>query len=154
MDNKRQLSNVERQDEIWRFVQTGHRVTVADLCEQFSASKATARRDLGALVEQKTIQRLHGGAIAGCQPPPELPALQRSSEQADEKKRIGLAAANLVIVRSIDPEHGLTNDHLPETMTDRAILGIGREVVIVADTATPPDFADVLASKGIRVLTV
>jgi DeoR/GlpR family transcriptional regulator of sugar metabolism len=29
-------------------------------------------------------------------------------------------------IRSVDPEHGLTNDHLPETMTDRAILGIGR----------------------------
>lgn len=36
-------------------------------------------------------------------------------------------------IRSIHPEHGLTNDYLPETMTDRAILRISREVIVVAD---------------------
>jgi DeoR/GlpR family transcriptional regulator of sugar metabolism len=35
--------------------------------------------------------------------------------------------------RSISLEHGLTNDYLQETLTDRAILKIGREVIIVAD---------------------
>jgi len=259
MDNRRQLSNVERQEEIWRFIQDQQRITVTDICEQFLVSEATARRDLDALVEQRRIQRVHGGAIPLRQPPPELPALLRSSKQPDDKRGIGIAAANLVLegdtvflgggttvlevarqlrsrlnltvitnsllilntlsdvpgitlvclggmlrhgegsfighlaeqslselradkviigIRSIDPEYGLTNDHLPETMTDRAILGIGREVIIVADhtkcgcvstslvapvtaihtlvtdTAAPPDFVESLRSKGIRVLTV
>ncbi len=35
--------------------------------------------------------------------------------------------------RGISLEHGLTNDYLPETLTDRAILKIGREVIIAAD---------------------
>lgn len=35
--------------------------------------------------------------------------------------------------RGVSLEHGLTNDYLPETLTDRAILKIGREVIIVAD---------------------
>ncbi|MBN8581097.1 MAG: DeoR/GlpR transcriptional regulator [Anaerolineae bacterium] len=35
--------------------------------------------------------------------------------------------------RGISLEHGLTNDYLPETLTDRAILKIGRTVIIVAD---------------------
>jgi DeoR family transcriptional regulator of aga operon len=96
MDNRRQLSNVERQQEIWRFIQEKHRVTVVDICEQFSVSEATARRDLEALVEQNRIQRVHGGAIAVRQPPPELAAPQRSTEHADEKRRIGAATANLV----------------------------------------------------------
>jgi DeoR/GlpR family transcriptional regulator of sugar metabolism len=30
-------------------------------------------------------------------------------------------------------DHGLTNDYLQETLTDRAILKSGREVIIVAD---------------------
>jgi DeoR/GlpR family transcriptional regulator of sugar metabolism len=30
-------------------------------------------------------------------------------------------------------ETGLTNDYLPETLTDRAILRIGREIIVVAD---------------------
>ncbi|HUH97361.1 MAG TPA: DeoR/GlpR family DNA-binding transcription regulator [Anaerolineales bacterium] len=35
--------------------------------------------------------------------------------------------------RGISLEHGLTNDYLQETLTDRAILKIGREVIIAAD---------------------
>jgi len=36
-------------------------------------------------------------------------------------------------IRALDIERGLTNDYLPETMTDRAILAQGGEVIIVAD---------------------
>jgi DeoR family transcriptional regulator of aga operon len=35
--------------------------------------------------------------------------------------------------RGVSLEHGLTNDYLQETLTDRAILQSGREVIIVAD---------------------
>jgi DeoR family transcriptional regulator, aga operon transcriptional repressor len=35
--------------------------------------------------------------------------------------------------RGASLEHGLTNDYLQETLTDRAILKSGREVIIVAD---------------------
>lgn len=35
--------------------------------------------------------------------------------------------------RGISLEHGLTNDYLPETLTDRAILKIGQTVIIAAD---------------------
>jgi len=43
--------------------------------------------------------------------------------------------ADKVIIgtRAISLEQGLTNDYLPETMTDRAILNAGRENIIVAD---------------------
>lgn len=43
--------------------------------------------------------------------------------------------ANKVIIgiRAISLEHGLTNDYMPETITDRAILGMGQKVIIVAD---------------------
>ena len=36
-------------------------------------------------------------------------------------------------IRAICSEHGLTNDFLPEVQTDRTILKIGREVIILAD---------------------
>jgi DeoR family transcriptional regulator of aga operon len=35
--------------------------------------------------------------------------------------------------RGVSLEHGLTNDYLQETLTDRAILKSGRDVIIVAD---------------------
>jgi len=36
-------------------------------------------------------------------------------------------------IRAIHPEQGLMNDYLPETVTDRAILKMGGEVIMVAD---------------------
>jgi len=43
--------------------------------------------------------------------------------------------ADKVIIgtRGVSLEHGLTNDYLQETLTDRAIMKIGREVIVVAD---------------------
>ncbi len=208
------LSSVERQKKILEHLNRQERISVAEICEQFSVSEATARRDLEVLSEQGQIQRVHGGAISLLQAPPELPILQRELENAEEKRRIGLAVAHLVQdgetvflgsgttvlevaramrecrhitvitnslpvlntlsgipaitvvalggmlrsselsfighiteqalaevradkviigVHAINLEHGLTNDYLPETMTDRAILKAGKQVIVAAD---------------------
>ncbi len=37
-------------------------------------------------------------------------------------------------MRAIDPKHGFTNDYLPEAMTDRAILEIAPQRIVVADS--------------------
>jgi DeoR/GlpR family transcriptional regulator of sugar metabolism len=82
----------------------------------------------------------------------------------------------LMGIHAIDLARGLTNEYLPETMTDRAILKAGREIVILADhtkcgrvsTAyvaplsamhtlvtddqTPAVFVQALRSLGVRVL--
>jgi DeoR/GlpR family transcriptional regulator of sugar metabolism len=204
----------ERQKQILSLLTQQGRLSVAEIVEQFSISQATARRDLESLAAQGKAQRVHGGVISVEQAPPELPILDREKEQADEKARIGRAAASLVAdketvflgsgttvlevarnlrdrkqltvitnslpvlnalaglqgitvislggmlreselsfighiteqalmevrvdkvfmgARGVSLEHGLTNDYLQETLTDRAILKIGREVVIVAD---------------------
>jgi len=207
------LSNYERQHELARLVERNGRLSVAQICEQFGISEATARRDLEALSEQGLIQRVHGGAVLVRQAAPEEPILRRSHEQENEKERVGRATAaliqdgetvflgsgttvlqvaqNLVTrnitvitnslpvinlmsekenvtlialggmlrdselsfighiteqalsevradkvvigIRAISLEQGLTNDYLPETLTDRAILNAGRETIIVAD---------------------
>jgi DeoR/GlpR family transcriptional regulator of sugar metabolism len=78
--------------------------------------------------------------------------------------------------RALSLEHGLTNDYLPETLTDRAILGMGGQVIIVADyskfgrvstaflaplsamhtlvtdSKAPPEYLSALSKQGIRVL--
>ena len=38
-------------------------------------------------------------------------------------------------MRAIDTKQGLTNDYLPETMTDRAILKIAPQVIVTADNS-------------------
>ena len=204
----------ERQKQILSLLSQQGRLSVAEIVSQFSISEATARRDLESLASQGKAQRVHGGVIAVETAPPELPILEREKEQADEKARIGRAAASLVgnnetvflgsgttvleiarnlrehknltvitnslpvlnmlagnkeitVVslggmlrdselsfighiteqalvevradkvfmgtRGVSLEHGLTNDYLQETLTDRAILKSGREVIIVAD---------------------
>lgn len=259
MTNKVVLSSVERQQQLLRFIEQRGRVTIADACEQFDISVATARRDIEALAERGAVQRFHGGALAIRAAPPEPPVLQRATDQAAEKRRIAAAAAalvndgetiflssgttahevarnlrghtNLTIItnsllvidelldvpgitlvglggmlrrsemslighitelslaelradkvilgiRAIDVEHGLTNDYLPETMTDRAILKIGREVIVLADhtkcgrsaaafvapisgmhtlitdSNTQQSFIDAVSERGVIVLVV
>lgn len=80
-------------------------------------------------------------------------------------------------IGAVDVQHGLTNTDLQETLTDRAILKIGREVVLLADhtkcgraaaafvaplsavqtlitdTATPQKFVDGVRAAGVRVIT-
>jgi len=60
----------------------------------------------------------------------ELSFIGHITEQALAELR-----ADKVIIgaRAVSLEHGLTNDYLPETQTDRAILRVGREVILVAD---------------------
>ena len=250
------LSNFERQLELAHLVQRAGRLSVAQICEQFGISEATARRDFEALSEQGLIQRVYGGAILVRQAAPEEPILSRSHEQENEKERIGRAAAALIQdgetiflgsgttvlqvaqylltrnitvitnslpvinlmsekenislialggmlrdselsfighiteqalsevradrvvigIRAISLEQGLTNDYLPETLTDRAILKAGSKTIIVADhtkcgvistaflaaltamqtlvtdDGTDPDFIEALRSQRIEVI--
>jgi DeoR family transcriptional regulator, aga operon transcriptional repressor len=208
------LSSFERQNQILDFLHRNPRISITEICDNFSVSQATARRDLEYLAREAKIQRVHGGAIATLQAPPEQPILQRQGEQSEEKIRIGKAAAalvqdgetiflgsgttvlevaralrgrtNLTVItnslpvvnalagvegitlislggllrpselsfighiteqslgevradkviigtRAISLEHGLTHEYLPETMTDRAILKSGREIIVIAD---------------------
>jgi len=204
----------ERQKQILSLLTRQQKLSVAEIVAQFAISEATARRDLESLTLQGKAQRVHGGVIALEQAPPELPILERESEQLDEKIRIARAASELVSdketiflgsgstvlevarhlrnrrnltvitnslpvlntlvgingitvislggmlrdselsfighiteqaltevradkvimgTRGVSLEHGLTNDYLQETLTDRAILKIGSKVIIVAD---------------------
>lgn len=60
----------------------------------------------------------------------ELSFIGHITEQALSEVRVDKVFMG---TRGLSLEHGLTNDYLQETLTDRAILKIGREVVIVAD---------------------
>jgi DeoR/GlpR family transcriptional regulator of sugar metabolism len=250
------ISNTERQQMIVQIIEKEQRISITELCERFSISEATARRDLETLAEMGKIERVHGGAIPIKDTPPEQPILQREIEETILKRKIGQAAAELihhgetiflgsgttvlevaralkekhitvitnslpvvnlfagnenievicmggmlrsselsfighiteqaltefradkVIIgtRAISLEHGLTHDYLPETQTDRAILHIGKEVIVVADhtkfgraatvllaplnsihtlitdTTADPDFVHGIRELGIKVL--
>ena len=95
-------------------------------------------------------------------------AEQALAELRADKVVMGIRAAHL--------EHGLTNDYLPETMTDRAVVKLSDKVILVADhtkvgrtapafvaplsavdtlvtdSGVTPEVVEGLTSAGIRVI--
>jgi DeoR/GlpR family transcriptional regulator of sugar metabolism len=214
MKFNKSLSSTERLDELQHFIEKSKHVSIEEICEKFNVSAATARRDLYYLSNQGLIMRVHGGAVALHQSPPENPVFQRMSNQEKYKKHIGIMTASLInpgstiflgsgttvlevarnikqipnltiitnsylvinelidcqnitlidlggIIRrselsaigsltenalyglnaekviigihGIDIEQGLTNQYLPEAITDRKILQISKKIILVAD---------------------
>jgi len=68
--------------------------------------------------------------LGGMLRPSELSFIGHITEQALAEVR---ADKVFIGTRAISLEDGLTNEYLPETLTDRAILRCGREVIVVAD---------------------
>jgi DeoR/GlpR family transcriptional regulator of sugar metabolism len=68
--------------------------------------------------------------IGGYLRPSELSFIGHIAEQVLAEVR---ADRVFIGVRAINITEGLTNDYLPETLTDRAILTIGKENIVVAD---------------------
>ena len=86
---------------ILRDLQQGGSVSIEDLCERYSASLATIRRDLQELEDRGLLRRVRGGAMPleplFYEPFRTGPFLQDLvGRQAEEKRRIGQAAAELL----------------------------------------------------------
>lgn len=92
----RDVFAIERQEHIARIVRNHGRARVSDLAAQFHVSAVTIRKDLVVLEAERRLVRTHGGAIILDRSRPELSFEIREQLQADEKRRIGAAAAALV----------------------------------------------------------
>jgi DeoR family transcriptional regulator of aga operon len=79
------------------------------------------------LVERDRVELI---VIGGMLRQSELSMVGHIAEQAVREFR---ADRVFMGMRAIDASHGFTNDYLPETMTDRAILNIAPQIIIVAD---------------------
>lgn len=93
------MLNTERRQRLVALVEQHSSLTVSELSGMLGVSPATIRRDLAELSMRGLVERGHGGAarrITSATEMPEPPLPNRSSLQADEKRRIGEAAANLV----------------------------------------------------------
>lgn len=90
-----QLAN-ERLQQIEHIIRVRKHIRVAELSETLSVSEPTIRRDLQKLEELGRVRREHGGAMIVEEATPELPVLLRVAECAEEKRRIGRAAAQQI----------------------------------------------------------
>lgn len=94
------MLDTERRQRVVAFIEERNGATVAELSQRFGVSEATARRDIVLLSRQGLVARAHGGAVPHrVRHTPgflEPPILERTALNADEKRRIGRAAARHV----------------------------------------------------------
>jgi DeoR family fructose operon transcriptional repressor len=85
-----------KMSEIYTYIQSTGRASVAELSKKLATSESTIRRNLRKLAEMKLIKRFHGGAAASTSVFKEPPVSKRSTMNRDEKRAIGKEAADLV----------------------------------------------------------
>ena len=90
------MLNVERRTKILELLEKRGQITVMDLSRRFKTSEVTIRNDLKALHDRGLIRRAHGGAVKVTTVSMD-PSLKIKAElHADEKRRIGAAAAEMI----------------------------------------------------------
>ena len=82
---------------IRRCLETNGRVDCADLATHFGVSEMTIRRDLAQLEKEGAAIRVHGGAIFPVGTGSELSFSTKMRVRMEEKRRIGLAASEMVV---------------------------------------------------------
>ena len=92
-------SRAERHDVILQQLRETGSVKVSDLSDQLQVSKVTIRKDLRELEDRDLLYRTYGGANLRDPYVGERSLTEKVTEFAEEKQRIGKAAASLVARR-------------------------------------------------------
>jgi DeoR family transcriptional regulator of aga operon len=122
------MRQAERLGAILEELAAGSPIAVAELAEQLGVSSATVRRDLQHLERQRLLVRTHGGAV-GHGVLYELPLRYKAARHQEEKRRIAVAAAELV---ADGAAIGLTGG---TTTTEVARALVGRERLTIVTNA-------------------
>lgn len=141
----------ERRERIRQLIATRHGASVAELSQLLQVSPSTIRRDLERLEQEGLLERRHGGAVApgNTHLPAEAPILQRTGQQAAEKRAIGLAAVELVREGDvIGIESGSTSLELARAIALRSWQGL--DVV----TNSFPVVNELVRVPGVRLVFV
>lgn len=127
----------ERHDFILEQLRESGHVKVSDLSDQLGVSKVTIRKDLRELEDRDLLYRTYGGANLRDPYVGERPLDEKETEFAEEKRRIGKAAAALVSRREsiiMGPGTTMTQvaTHLPDTHELTIITNAMNVALVVA----------------------
>lgn len=86
----------ERKLKIFDFLTKHRKATVAELVSYFAVSNTTIRNDLREMEKDKLIIRTHGGAMVRTRTGYEPDPYEKQIRNVEEKKRIALAALDLI----------------------------------------------------------
>lgn len=146
--------DAERRQQMVTFVEEHQGATVSALSEHFGVSEATVRRDLMQLDRRGLIERAHGGAVPrrlrARDGAPEPPILDRAGVMADEKRRIGRAAADLVVDGdTIMIAGGTTTAHMIPHLAERTGLTVVTNNLNVAGLLAPMSHITTILIGGV-----
>src|SRR3954467_9480925 len=137
-----------RQSEILNLARAFGRVMMEDLAKRSEVSAQTIRKDLNDLVEQRSLTRIHGGAIiaSGVE---NLAYEARRFVAADEKKAIGFAAAGQIPNGcSLFINIGTTTEEVAKALTGHEDLLVITNNLNVAQTLYPHPSLEVIVAGG------
>jgi DeoR/GlpR family transcriptional regulator of sugar metabolism len=86
----------ERRQNILEMLERADSVSVTELCERFTVSDMTIRRDLDALAKRNLLQKVHGGAVRSFKAASEQPYQYKKNLQQVEKRAIARKALGLI----------------------------------------------------------
>jgi DeoR family transcriptional regulator of aga operon len=122
-------------------------LTLDELVAELGVSKATLRRDLAALEDERLIVRTHGGARAAAIGASEIPVRLRTAQAGPAKQAIGRAAA--LLIPSGAPH---TLAVCGGTTTTEVIRALRRRAELTVITNALPLAAEAAAWSDIRVI--
>lgn len=139
------MLNLERQAKILELIEEHGKVEVGDLSRRLGTSKVTIRKDLKELHGRGLLLRAHGGAVRAEMVSAD-PSLQiKAALHAEEKRRIGAAAAALVADgESIILDSGTTTQQVARHLRDRRDLKVITNALNVA--------AELMGGWGVEVI--
>ncbi len=127
------MLQLERQLKIMNLIGQRQAVTIVDLAREFDVSQNTVRRDLQALADKGFLSLTHGGAVLNRQAPMGVPLAQREVNHIQEKRAIGLRAAEMVGEgEAVILDAGTTTEQIAIALKDRAALTIITNAINIA----------------------
>ena len=130
----------QRQKQLLAYVAHHRSAQVSELSSVFGVSMSTVRRDLQEMEERELVRRVHGGVLLASDRPPvqEPKIVQRSHANAEQKRRIGQAAAALVRDTSvIIITGGTTTEAMIPYLAEKAGLTVLTNALNIAQALIP-----------------
>ena len=139
------MLNLERHNKILELIEEFGKVEVSDLSRRFKTSEVTIRNDLKDLHRRGLIRRAHGGAVRMETVHLDAALHVKASLQAEEKQRIGAAAAALIKDGdSIILDSGTTTQQIAKQIKNRKDLTVITNGINIA--------MELLGARDIRLI--
>ncbi|MFC1784678.1 transcriptional repressor AgaR [Candidatus Neomarinimicrobiota bacterium] len=143
-------NTINRRDEIVRLITKYRKVRVDELSERFQVSEVTIRNDLSFLEKKGILHRSYGGALIKDSVALDESIFEKVKMHAEEKDRIGKAAAELIFDGdAIILDSGTTTSAIVKYIKNRKNLTILTNAVNIASELAGLSDIEVLLTGGI-----